>query len=75
VVSTPYFYAEDLLSSGAGVLVPFSDPASLAAAVLDLLDFPAKLRAARAEARRIGADLPWASVGKATLELLSEAAQ
>jgi hypothetical protein len=43
--------------------------------VLDLLDFPAKLRAARAEARRIGADLPWASVGKATLELLSEAAQ
>jgi len=75
VVSTPYFYAEDLLSSGAGVLVPFGDPASLAAAVLDLLDFPAKLRAARAEARRIGADLPWASVGKATLELLSEAAR
>ena len=75
VVSTPYFYAEDLLSSGAGVLVPFGDPASLAAAVLDLLDFPAKLHAARAEARRIGADLPWASVGKATLELLSEAAQ
>jgi glycosyltransferase involved in cell wall biosynthesis len=75
VVSTPYFYAEDLLSSGAGVLVPFGDPASLAAAVLDLLDFPAKLRAARAEARRVGADLPWASVGKATLELLSEAAQ
>jgi glycosyltransferase involved in cell wall biosynthesis len=75
VVSTPYFYAEDLLSSGAGVLVPFGDSARLAAAVLDLLDSPVKLRTAQAEARRVGADLPWASVGKATLELLSEAAR
>jgi glycosyltransferase involved in cell wall biosynthesis len=75
VVSTPYFYAEDLLSSGAGRLVPIGDSPKLAAAVLDLLDSPAKLKAARAEARRVGADLTWASVGKATLELLSEAAQ
>jgi glycosyltransferase involved in cell wall biosynthesis len=73
VVSTPYFYAEDLLSSGAGVLVPFGVSAAMASAVLDLLDSPAKLRAARAEARRVGADLSWSSVGKATLELLSEA--
>jgi glycosyltransferase involved in cell wall biosynthesis len=75
VVSTPYFYAEDLLSSGAGVLVPFGASARLAAAVLDLLDSPVKLRTAQSEARRVGADLPWASVGKATLELLSEAAR
>jgi glycosyltransferase involved in cell wall biosynthesis len=75
VVSTPYFYAEDLLSSGAGRLVPIGDSPKLAAAVRDLLDSPAKLKAARAEARRVGADLTWASVGKATLELLSEAAQ
>ena len=75
VVSTPYFYAEDLLSSGAGVLVPFGDSAALASAVLELLGSPAKMRAARAEARRVGTDLSWTSVGKATLELLSEAAQ
>ena len=75
VVSTPYLYAEDLLSSGAGVLVPFGDSSMLAAAVLDLLESPVKMSAARAEARRVGADLPWASVGKATLEVLAEAAQ
>ena len=75
VVSTPYFYAEDLLSSGAGRLVPSGDSSKLAAAVLDLLGSPAKMKAARAEARRVGADLTWASVGKTTLELLSEAAQ
>ena len=75
VVSTPYFYAEDLLSSGAGRLVPSGDFSKLAATVLDLLGSPAKLKAARAEARRVGADLTWASVGKTTLELLSEAAQ
>ncbi|HEX5906980.1 MAG TPA: hypothetical protein VFY56_08175, partial [Propionibacteriaceae bacterium] len=61
--------------SGAGVLVPFGDSVKLAAAVLELLDSPAKMSGARAAARRVGADLTWASVGKATLELLTEAAQ
>jgi len=75
VVSTPYLYAEDLLSSGAGVLVPFGDSSKLAAAVLELLGSPRKMAAARAGARRVGAELSWASVGKATLEVLSQAAQ
>jgi glycosyltransferase involved in cell wall biosynthesis len=75
VVSTPYFYAEDLLSSGAGRLVPSADSSELAAAAVDLLGSRAKMKAARAEARRVGADLTWSSVGKTTLELLSEVAQ
>jgi glycosyltransferase involved in cell wall biosynthesis len=33
VVSTPYWYAQDLLASGAGEIVPFADPAALAEAV------------------------------------------
>jgi glycosyltransferase involved in cell wall biosynthesis len=75
VVSTPYLYAEDLLSSGAGVLVPFGDSSKLATAVLALLGSRRKMAAARAGARRVGAELSWASVGKATIEVLSEAAQ
>ena len=57
VVSTPYYYAEDLLGSGAGVLVPFDDAAAMSAAVLDLLDHPASWTRARTEARRVGSAL------------------
>ena len=74
VVSTPYYYAEDLLSSGAGVLVPFDDSAAMSAAVLDLLDHPDKLKQARKHARRVGSALAWPQVGAATLRVLGEAA-
>jgi glycosyltransferase involved in cell wall biosynthesis len=74
-VSTPYFYAEDLLGSGAGVLVPFDDPAALGEAVNDLLDDPDRLAAARAEARAIGRTLAWPEVGRQTAEVLREAVE
>jgi glycosyltransferase involved in cell wall biosynthesis len=73
VVSTPYFYAEDLLGSGAGVLVPFGDCVALAAAVIQLLGSPAKLAAARVEARRLGVGLGWRSVGESTGQVLASA--
>ena len=73
VVSTPYFYAEDLLASGAGVLVPFEDPDAMSTAVLDLLDDPARLASARIESRRIGSGLAWSQVAIDTLEVLREA--
>ena len=73
VVSTPYWYAQDMLASGAGTIVPFADPAALAAAVCRYIDAPADLAAARAEARRIGAQLAWPSVAEATAAVLREA--
>jgi glycosyltransferase involved in cell wall biosynthesis len=73
VVSTPYFYAEDLLASGAGVLVPFGDSTALATAVNDYLEDPDSLAAARTEARRVGLGLAWRSVGQTTMDVLDEA--
>jgi glycosyltransferase involved in cell wall biosynthesis len=73
VVSTPYRYAEDMLATGAGELVPFSDEAALGAAVCRLIDDPELLRAARAEARRIGQTVSWPSVAAATAEVLHDA--
>jgi glycosyltransferase involved in cell wall biosynthesis len=73
VVSTPYWYAKDMLASGAGHLVPFHDPAAIASAVCDYLDDPAALAAAQAEARRVGATLAWPAVAEATASVLAEA--
>lgn len=73
VVSTPYWYAEDMLASGAGQIVPFGDSDALAAAVCRYIDEPERLAAARAEARRLGAQLTWPSVAEATASVLREA--
>lgn len=67
VVSTGYRYAVDLVTPpggpARGSLVPFDDPAALAAAVCDLLGDPDRLAAARDAARAVGAELTWPAVG------------
>ena len=73
IVSTPYWYAADMLGSGAGTLVPFGDPAALTEAVSDYLESPEALAAARREARRLGSELAWPSVAEATAAVLLEA--
>jgi glycosyltransferase involved in cell wall biosynthesis len=75
VVSTPYWYAQDMLASGAGLLVPFRDSEALANAVRSYVEQPEALTAARAEARRIGSSLSWPAVAEATARVLLEAGE
>jgi glycosyltransferase involved in cell wall biosynthesis len=74
VVSTPFLYAEDMLGSGAGTIVPFSEPAALAEAISSMIEHPEQLAAARREARRVGAALAWPAVARTTAGVLEEAA-
>ncbi len=73
VISTPYWYAQDMLGSGAGRLVPFDDPPAVAEAIRGYLERPETLATARAESRRIGATLAWPAVAAATASVLREA--
>jgi glycosyltransferase involved in cell wall biosynthesis len=75
VVSTPYWYAQDMLASGAGLLVPFRDSEALANAVCSYVERPDTLVAARAEAQQIGSTLAWPAVAEATGRVLQEAAE
>jgi len=72
-ISTPYWYAQDMLASGAGLLVPFDDPGAIADAVRAYIQHPDELASARDEARRIGSSLAWPSVAEATASVLREA--
>jgi glycosyltransferase involved in cell wall biosynthesis len=73
VISTPYWYAEEMLADERGVLVPFRDPPALAARVIDLLDNEAKRHAMRKRAYMFGRDMIWPQVARRYLESFARA--
>lgn len=64
VVSTPYYYAEELLAEGRGVLVDFCDPQGLARGVLALLENPESLEEMRRNAYSFGRKMIWKEVAR-----------
>jgi polysaccharide biosynthesis protein PslF len=62
VVSTAFPHAVELLSSGAGTVVPQRDPEALAAAIRAVLTDADLAEAMAAEARRLAPDLSWSAV-------------
>ena len=73
VVSTPYWYAEEMLAEERGVLVPFSDPAALARGVIDLLSDEIKRHAMRKRAYVFGREMIWSAVAQRYLETFERA--
>ena len=64
VVSTPYWYAEEMLADERGALVPFSNPKALADQVIDLLGNESKRHAMRKRAYLFGRDMVWPQVAR-----------
>ena len=73
VISTPYWYAEEMLADGRGVLVPFRDPAALAEQMIDLLDNEAKRHAMRKRAYLFGREMIWPQVARRYMESFDRA--
>ncbi len=68
VVSTPYWYAQELLADGRGRLVPFKNPGALAGAINDLLDNETERHAMRIRAYEYTRDMTWETVARSYLD-------
>lgn len=75
VISTPYWYAQELLAEGRGALVPFRDPEAIARQVLYLLDNEAERHAIRKRAYLYGREMTWLQVARRYLESFERARQ
>src|SRR5438045_4382173 len=64
VISTPYWYAAELLAEGHGVLVPFGDAPAIAREVIGLLRDDTRRHAIRKNAYKLGREMVWSNVAR-----------
>jgi polysaccharide biosynthesis protein PslF len=72
VVSTAFPHAVELLSGGAGIVVPQRDPVALAAAICEVIADPDRLEAMGLAARRLAPDLSWTAVATQYIDLAED---
>jgi len=73
VVSTPYWYAGEMLDEGRGRLVPFHDAEAISRQVLDLLENETECHAMRKRAYNFCRKMIWKRVGRDYLKLFASA--
>ena len=71
VISTPYWYAKDLLDEDRGLLFGFKDQKALSSLINQLLTNPELLAKYRRNAADYGRHMSWTNVGKMQLQLIS----
>jgi glycosyltransferase involved in cell wall biosynthesis len=72
VISTPYWYATEMLAEGRGIIVPFKNPDAIAEHINDLLDNDMKLQTMRKNAYTFCREATWKEVSQRYLEVFSE---
>ncbi len=73
IISTPYWYAQEMLSDGRGVLFPFRDTNALAEQVINLLNNEAERHAMRKRAYKFGRAMIWPEVAQRYMESFDRA--
>ncbi len=71
-VSTPYWYAEEMLAQGRGRIFPFRDAAALAEQVTDLFDREVERHAMRKRAYTFCRSMVWHEVARRYLTIFGE---
>jgi len=74
IVSTPYLYAEEVLADGRGLIVPFAESDSLAAATLRYLTDAAFQAETQRRAYEYARPMFWPNVGQRYLEVFGQVA-
>ena len=69
IVSTPYWYAQEMLADGRGRIVPFKDTQAMADMIIDLLDNETKRHATRKRAYQFTRQMCWRDVATQYLDL------
>jgi glycosyltransferase involved in cell wall biosynthesis len=67
VVSTPYWHAQELLSDGLGILVPFRDPEAMSIEIAGLLTNDVRRHSMRKRAYAESRSMTWAQTAKRNL--------
>jgi glycosyltransferase involved in cell wall biosynthesis len=71
VISTPYWYATEMLAEGRGRIVPFNDPGAMAKQIIDLLDNDTTRHMIRKKAYTFCREAIWKEVARKYLEVFS----
>ncbi len=72
IISTPYWYAAEMLAEERGIIVPFKDPGAIAEQIGHLLDNDANLQTMRKKAYAFTRNATWKNVSGRYLEIFSE---
>jgi glycosyltransferase involved in cell wall biosynthesis len=72
IISTPYWYAAELLDDRRGALVPFEDPDAIAKKTIELLDTPAIRHAMRKRAYQFSREMVWKRVAQGYMESFAQ---
>ncbi len=72
VISTPYWYATEMLAEDRGRIVPFRNPDAMAEQIIDLLDNDVDRHAMRKKAYMFSRDAVWKEVSRKYLQVFRE---